>query len=84
MLKRLALGADACASARSMMLALLAGVPRRIGYSRGVSRWLLTDTVSFDDELHQVERNLELLAEIGRSRIRRLGDDRHRPVAGRP
>jgi heptosyltransferase-2 len=52
-------------SIRSMLLAALAGVPRRIGFPRGPSRWLLTDTVPFDSGLHQVDRNLELLRPLG-------------------
>jgi len=52
-------------SLRSILLAVLAGVPRRIGFPRGPSRWLLTDRVPFDDGLHQVERNLELLRPLG-------------------
>lgn len=52
-------------SFRSILLARLAGVPRRIGFLRGASRWLLTDRVPFDQGLHQVERNLELLRPLG-------------------
>jgi len=52
-------------SLRSILLAVLAGVPRRVGFPRGPSRWLLTDRVPFDEGLHQVERNLELLRPLG-------------------
>jgi len=52
-------------SLRSILLAVMAGVPRRIGFPRGPSRWLLTDTVPFDQGLHQVDRNLELLRPLG-------------------
>jgi heptosyltransferase-2 len=53
-------------SLRSLMLTWLAGVPRRISVARrGPSRLLLTDSVPFRDDLHQVERNLELLRPLG-------------------
>lgn len=52
-------------SVRSILLAAMAGVPRRIGFPRGPSRWLLTDSVPFDQGLHQVDRNLELLRPLG-------------------
>ena len=50
---------------RSLLLARLAGVPRRVGFAgRGVS-WLLTDTVPFRADRHQVDRNLDLLEPLG-------------------
>ena len=52
-------------SLRSLMLARMAGVPRRIGFNHGLSRILLTHPVPFRTTLHQVERNLELLRPLG-------------------
>jgi heptosyltransferase-2 len=48
-------------SLRSTLLARLAGMPRRIGFAQGPGRWLLTHRVPFRNNLHQVERNLDLL-----------------------
>ncbi len=52
-------------SLRSLMVARMAGVPRRIGFPHGLSRLLLTHPVPFRTTLHQVERNLELLRPLG-------------------
>ena len=52
-------------SLRSALLARTAGIPRRLGFRRGVARLLLTDAVPFRERLHQVERNLELLRPLG-------------------
>ena len=52
-------------SLRSLMVARMAGVPRRIGFHHGLSRLLLTHPVPFRTTLHQVERNLELLRPLG-------------------
>ncbi|MDT8286122.1 MAG: lipopolysaccharide heptosyltransferase II [Elusimicrobiales bacterium] len=48
-------------SLRSALLARLAGVPRRVGFSSSAGAFLLTDRVPFSWLLHDLERNLTLL-----------------------
>jgi heptosyltransferase-2 len=48
-------------SFRSALLAYLAGIPRRVGFSSSAGRWLLTDRVPFTWLMHDLERNLALL-----------------------
>lgn len=48
-------------SIRSAALALLAGIPVRIGFSNSAGRFLLTSTAKYRKELHEIERNLSLL-----------------------
>ncbi|MDE2237545.1 MAG: lipopolysaccharide heptosyltransferase II, partial [Elusimicrobia bacterium] len=48
-------------SLRSALLAYLAGIPRRVGFSSSAGRWLLTDRVPFTWLMHDLERNLSLL-----------------------
>ncbi len=48
-------------SLRSALLARLAGVPRRVGFSSSAGAFLLTDKVPFSWLLHDLERNLTLL-----------------------
>lgn len=48
-------------SLRSALLAWLAGVPRRVGFSSSAGRFLLTDAVPFTWLMHDLERNLALL-----------------------
>lgn len=48
-------------SLRSAALALLAGIPRRIGFRKSAGRLLLTATATFHKELHEIDRNLSLL-----------------------
>jgi heptosyltransferase-2 len=52
-------------SARTSLLVLLAGVPRRIGFRQSALSFLHTDRVERNPCLHEVERNLELLNPIG-------------------
>jgi len=49
----------------SALLAWLAQIPRRIGFSASQGRWLLTDVVPFQWGVHDVERNLALLNVFG-------------------
>lgn len=48
-------------SLRSALLARLAGIPRRVGFSSSAGALLLTDRVPFSWLLHDLERNLTLL-----------------------
>ena len=52
-------------SLRGALLAVLGGVPRRIGFQRRMLGLLLTDAVRFAEDQHQVERNLALLEPLG-------------------
>ena len=54
-------------SLRSALLAALARIPRRIGFDRSAGRWFLTESVRYDRSLHEIERNLSLLAGGGSS-----------------
>ena len=57
-------------SLRSALTALLAGIPLRVGFRKGGGRFLFNKSVPYDQEKHEVERNLSLLSAIG---IRDLG-----------
>ena len=48
-------------SIRSVLLAWLGGIPRRIGFDRSSGRLLWTDTVRYRKEGHEIDRNLSLL-----------------------
>jgi heptosyltransferase-2 len=52
-------------SMRSALLAWLAGIPRRIGFSSSQGKLFLTDIVPFEWGVHDVERNLALLKAVG-------------------
>jgi heptosyltransferase-2 len=52
-------------SIRSAMIALLGGIPMRIGFDRSAGWLLLNERVSYDSRLHEIERNLSLLAPLG-------------------
>lgn len=49
----------------SAMIAALAGIPRRVGFSRSQGRWLFTHIVPFQWGVHDVDRNLALLEPLG-------------------
>lgn len=49
----------------SALMAKLAGIPRRVGFSSSQGRWLMTETVPFQWGVHDVERNLALLKALG-------------------
>ncbi|HLA69602.1 MAG TPA: lipopolysaccharide heptosyltransferase II [Bacteroidota bacterium] len=68
-------------SLRSALLAFLAGIPLRIGFSKGAGRFLLTKSIDYETEKHEVERNLSLLTAIG---IRDLGKVLPRVYPSRP
>lgn len=52
-------------SLRSALVAKLAGIPRRVGFTTSAGRFLLTDTVPFTWLMHDLERNLALLLPLG-------------------
>lgn len=57
-------------SLRSSLLAFLGRVPLRLGFRKGGGRFLLTRAMPYDQDRHEIERNLSLLAGIG---IRDIG-----------
>lgn len=54
-------------SIRSALLARIAGIPRRIGFSTSAGRIFLTDAVPYDKSAHEIERNLSLLDPLGKT-----------------
>jgi heptosyltransferase-2 len=48
-------------SLRSAALVRLAKIPRRIGFHTSAGRRLFTDVVRYENEIHEVDRNLSLL-----------------------
>lgn len=48
-------------SLRSAALAASARIPRRIGMATSSGKWLFTETVPYDSNTHEIERNLSLL-----------------------
>lgn len=52
-------------SLRSALVVFLAGIPRRIGFTRSAGRFLLTDVVEYDESAHEIDRNLSLLGPLG-------------------
>jgi heptosyltransferase II len=51
---------------RSAALALLAGIPSRIGFSTSAGRWLYTKRVAYRDDMHHAARLLMLARPNGR------------------
>ena len=58
-------------SIRSAALALLAGIPRRIGFNKSVGRLLLTATATYRKERHEIDRNLALLEALSVGPVQR-------------
>jgi heptosyltransferase II len=58
-------------SLRSAALAMLAGIPGRIGFNKSAGRLLLTSTVPYRKELHEIDRNLSLLDALSVGSVRR-------------
>jgi heptosyltransferase-2 len=52
-------------SLKSALIAWMAGVPKRIGFSSSQGRWLLTDSIPFKWGVHDADRNLALLNAVG-------------------
>ncbi|TAK57563.1 MAG: lipopolysaccharide heptosyltransferase II [Bacteroidetes bacterium] len=48
-------------SLRSAVLTRIAGIPVRIGFNTSAGRWLFTKQIEYRKNLHEVDRNLELL-----------------------
>ncbi len=68
--RRLKSGGYGCAivphrSLRSSLLARLAGIPDRIGFNTSAGRLFWTSTVAYDPGMHEIGRNLSLLAPLG-------------------
>ncbi|MCH8929057.1 MAG: lipopolysaccharide heptosyltransferase II [Candidatus Marinimicrobia bacterium] len=51
-------------SIRSAALVRLSGIPSRIGFDRSAGSFLLTEIVKYEDNIHEVDRNLKLLDSI--------------------
>lgn len=71
-------------SIRSAALVRFAGIPNRIGFDRSAGSFLFTKKIKYENDLHEVDRNLNLLESIVSSPIKgypRLypsaEDDRH-------
>jgi heptosyltransferase-2 len=52
-------------SIRSALLPWLGRIPTRIGFDRSAGWFLLTQTVRYEQSLHEVDRNLSLLKPLG-------------------
>lgn len=52
-------------SVRSALLAMMAGIGKRIGFNNSAGRWLFTDLVRYQSDKHEIERNLSLLEALG-------------------
>jgi heptosyltransferase-2 len=52
-------------SVRSALLPWISRIPRRIGFDRSAGWFLLTQTVRYEQSLHEVDRNLSLLKPLG-------------------
>jgi len=52
-------------SFRSGMIAMLAGIEKRIGFKKLFFDWLYTETVNYNSEAHEIDRNLSLLNYFG-------------------
>jgi heptosyltransferase-2 len=48
-------------SLRSAAIVRLAGIPVRVGFSTSSGKWLLTETVEYRKDLHEITRDLHLL-----------------------
>lgn len=52
-------------SLRSALLVWLLRIPHRIGFDKSAGKFLLTQTVMYRREVHEIERNLSLLRAMG-------------------
>ena len=50
---------------RNILIAYLSGAKRRIGYAIRGGGFLLTDIVPYEPEIHEIDKNLRLLAPLG-------------------
>ena len=51
-------------SIRSAALVKLAGIPKRIGFDKSAGSFLFTEIIKYDNNRHEVDRNLKLLNSI--------------------
>lgn len=51
-------------SIKSALIAFLAGIQRRIGFNRSAGKFLLTDIIQYENNIHEIERNLNLVKNI--------------------
>jgi len=58
-------------SLRSAVLALMAGVPVRVGFNRSAGRLLLTSRAAYQQGRHEIDRNLSLLSKIAVAPVQR-------------
>lgn len=61
---------------RSALVALLAGIPVRVGFDNAQARWLYTKRVKYREDVHEVERCLSLLERIERRYSPKIHIDR--------
>lgn len=64
-------------SLRSALVAWLAGIPRRVGFSASAGSFLLTDAVPFAWLSHDLERNLALAKPLGGAAAPAAGESRY-------
>ncbi len=64
-------------SLRSALVARLAGIPRRVGFSSSAGSFLLTDAVPFAWLTHDLERNLALARPLGGDAAAARGEERY-------
>ena len=64
-------------SFRSALIAWLAGIPRRVGFSASAGSFLLTDAVPFAWLTHDLERNLALARPVGGGSAPARGEERY-------
>ena len=54
-------------SIRSAALVRFAGIPQRVGFDKSAGSFLFTEVVKYENELHEVERNLKLVESLNLS-----------------
>ena len=54
-------------SIRSAALVRFAGIPQRVGFDKSAGYFLFTERVKYENELHEVERNLKLVESLNLS-----------------
>ena len=52
-------------SFRSALMVKMADIPKRIGFTKSAGNFLYTDKVSYDKNIHEIDRNCSLLRAIG-------------------
>jgi heptosyltransferase-2 len=58
-------------SLRSAILPLLAGIPVRVGFNRGLGQVLHTSRTTYRKDKHEIDRNLDLLTQVVTSTVPR-------------